>query len=212
MSSTSSPSDSHSHSHHDHAHAGHSAHAGHDHPPHAPLAPFETEHEALDPYTFGTTQTCFGCGPHNGLGLRLRFERDGDFVRTRFTLGAGYDGPPGILHGGLQAMIADEVAGWTLVGLRGRIGLTTSLQIRYIQSLRLGKEVVAEGKIVSEEPLLNEDGTPRPAPIATVQVTLRQGERVGAMVRVSFALADVAKMEAVLEGPLPEGWSRLFGG
>ena len=171
-----------------------------------------TEHDALDPYTFGATQTCFGCGPHNGLGLRLRFERDGEFVRTRFTLGAGYDGPPGILHGGLQAMIADEVAGWTLVGLRGRIGLTTSLQIRYIQSLRLGKEVVAEGKIVSEEPLTNEDGTPRPAPIATVQVTLRQGERVGAMVRVSFALADVAKMEAVLEGPLPEGWNRLFGG
>ena len=208
MSSTASPSDPQAHPDHDHAHA----HAGHDHPPHAPLTPLVTAHEALDPYTFGATQTCFGCGPHNGLGLRLRFERDGDFVRTRFTLGAGYDGPPGILHGGLQAMIADEVAGWTLVGLRGRIGLTTSLQIRYIQSLRLGQEVLAEGKILSEEPRVNEDGTPRAAPIATVQVTLRQGERVGAMVRVSFALADVAKMEAVLEGPLPEGWSRLFGG
>ena len=80
---------------------------------------------ALDPYTFGETQTCFGCGPHNPHGLRLKFEREGDCVRTRFTLGAGYDGPPGILHGGLQAMIADEIAGWTLVGFKGRIGLTT---------------------------------------------------------------------------------------
>lgn len=155
----------------------------------------------LDPYTFGAEQTCFGCGPHNPHGLKLKFELDGDIVRTRFTLGQGYDGPPGILHGGLQAMVADEVAGWTLVGLRGRIGLTTSMQVRYIQSLWLGKEVVAEGKISREG-----EG------VATVQVTLRQGDRVGAMVRASFALADVAKMEEVLEGPLPDGWAPFFGG
>jgi len=156
---------------------------------------------ALDPYTFGETQTCFGCGPNNPHGLQLRFEREGDVVRTRFTLGAGYDGPPGILHGGLQALIADEVAGWTLVGMKGRIGLTTSMQVRYIQSLRLGEEIVAEGRITSEG-----EGT------ATVTVWLTQGERKGCMVRASFAMASVEKMQEVLQGPLPPNWDRFFGG
>lgn len=157
--------------------------------------------EVLDPYTFGKTQMCFGCGPHNERGLRMRFEREGEVVRSRLLLGSGHDGPPGILHGGLQAMIADEVAGWTLVGLRGRIGLTTSLQIRYIGSLRLGEEIVAEGRLTSEV-----DG------FSTVQVVIKQGERTGAMARATFALADVAKMEEVLQGPLPEGWAKFFGG
>jgi acyl-coenzyme A thioesterase PaaI-like protein len=157
--------------------------------------------EVLDPYTFGRTQRCFGCGPHNPHGLRMRFEREGEIVRSRLTLGSGYDGPPGILHGGLQALIADEVAGWTLVGLRGRIGLTTSLQIRYIGSLRLGTEVIAEGRLSSEQ-----DG------LATISVTLKQGDKTGAMARATFALPDVQKITEVLEGPLPEGWDRFFGG
>ncbi|MFO0750086.1 MAG: PaaI family thioesterase [Myxococcota bacterium] len=155
----------------------------------------------LDPYTFGPTQLCFGCGPHNPTGLRLKFERRGDLICSRFTLGPGYDGPPGLLHGGLQALIADEVAGWTLVGLRGRIGVTTSLQVRYIQGIRLGQEAIAEGKLASEG-----EG------ISTVQVTLRQGDVVGSMSRISFALADVAKMTALLPGGMPNGWAKFFGG
>lgn len=156
---------------------------------------------ALDPYTFGQNQMCFGCGPHNEVGLRLRFERDGDRVRTRFTLGEGYDGPPGILHGGLQAMVADELAGWTLVGLRERIGLTTSMNVRYIRALRLGVEIVGEGRISAEA----EDS-------ATVRVSLSQDGLVGCMARVSFGLASGDKMEALLEGGLPPGWRRFFDG
>jgi len=158
----------------------------------------------LDPYTFGPTQLCFGCGPHNPTGLRLKFERDGDIVRTRFTLGPGYDGPPGLMHGGLQALVADEVAGWTLVGLHGRIGLTTSLQIRYVTGMKLGEEVVAEGKMTGDG--ISHNG------IASIQVTLRQGDQVGSMTRVSFAMADAERINAILPGGMPEGWAKFFGG
>ena len=154
----------------------------------------------LDRYTFGPDQTCFGCGPHNPVGLKLRFERDGDCVRTRFTLGKGYDGPPGILHGGLQAMILDELAGWTLVGLRGKIGLTSSLNLRYFRSMRLEDELVAEGRILDEQPNL-----------ITVKTVLSQGGQVGCTGRVHYMMPDCAKMREVLQGPLPEGWDRFFG-
>ncbi|MCB9732612.1 MAG: PaaI family thioesterase [Deltaproteobacteria bacterium] len=156
-------------------------------------------HDHLDPYTFGRDQTCFGCGPHNDVGLRLRFKREGDTVTTRFTLATGYDGPPGILHGGLQAMVADELAGWTLVGLRGRIGLTTSMNVRYIRSLYLGREVLGTGKILTEG-----ENT------ATLRVTLSQDGKAGCMAKVSFAMADADKMEGILENGLPPGWRRFF--
>lgn len=154
----------------------------------------------LDPLTFGPEQTCFGCGPDNPLGLKLRFEREGDVVRSRFTLDAGYDGPPGILHGGLQAMILDEIAGWTLVGLRGKIGLTSSLNVRYFRSMRLGHEIVAEGRLVSASDEL-----------MTVKAKLLQDGAVGCTGTVHYRMVDGDKMTEVLQRPLPEGWDRFFG-
>ncbi len=155
----------------------------------------------LDPYAFGAEQSCFGCGPHNPVGLRLRFERDGDVVRTRFTLGRGYDGPPGVLHGGLQALVADELAGWTLVGLRGRIGLTTSMNLRYFRPMRLDVETVAEGRIVSEAPGM-----------ATVKIAIKQAGATGCTARISFALPDGDRLEESLGRPLPRGWRPFFDG
>jgi len=160
-----------------------------------------TEPVALDPNTFGPEQQCFGCGPANDIGLKLRFERVGDSVVSRFTLGSGYDGPPGILHGGLQALVLDEIAGWTLVGLKERIGLTSSMTVRYLRSMRLNEELVAEGRIVSEE-----------GSIITIKATLSQAGLVGCVARVAYAMPDSEKMQEVLQGPLPEGWSKFFDG
>lgn len=157
--------------------------------------------ELLDPYTFGPEQHCFGCGPDNEKGLRLRFAKVGDRVVSRFTLGRGYDGPPGILHGGLQAMVLDEIAGWTLVGLRGRIGLTVSMNVRYMRSMRLDEELVAAGEIQSEDPSL-----------VRIKATLSQHGKVGCVAKVSYAMPDCEKMKEVLQGPLPEGWAKFFGG
>ena len=43
----------------------------------------------LDPFTFGAEQRCFGCGPHNERGMRLRFRRAGDGLALPFVLLAG---------------------------------------------------------------------------------------------------------------------------
>lgn len=155
----------------------------------------------LDPYTFGPTQTCFGCGPHNERGLRLRFQREGDTVTTRFVLGSGHDGPPDLLHGGLQALIADEVAGWVLVGLRDRIGVTSSMNVRYIRGVRLGEECVAIGELVSESESM-----------MTVRVKLVQADQLCCTAKVSFMMADSARMDELLPKGVPEGWHHFFDG
>jgi len=153
----------------------------------------------LDPYTFGSTQTCFGCGPHNPVGWRLRFRREGDEVVTRFTPPKGQEGPPGVFHGGLQATLADEVAGWVVVGLLGRMGITTSMAVRLVRPMSIGQEIEARGRI-----------TKRAGRFVVVSVALRQGGKTGCMARVTYMLPDREKAEQYLGGTVPEGWERLF--
>lgn len=153
----------------------------------------------LDPYTFGPDQTCFGCGPHNDHGMRLEFRVEGDEVVTEMTPGKGWDGPPNVFHGGLQATVADELAGWTLVGLLGRMGFTTSLRVRYVRPIQLGVPVVARGRIKS-----------RKGHFATVVVRLEQNGKLGCSATVSYMLPDEDKAATYLGGELPPSWAHLF--
>jgi len=155
--------------------------------------------EELDPYTFGPDQTCFGCGPNNERGLRLRFRREGDEVVTELTPPKGFDGPPNVFHGGLQATVADEVAGWTLVGILGRMGFTTSMKVRYVRPMKLGVPIVARGTVRS-----------RRDPFATVVVKLEQEGKLGCSATVSYMLPDEEKANRYLDGALPEDWAHLF--
>jgi acyl-coenzyme A thioesterase PaaI-like protein len=153
----------------------------------------------LDPYTFGAEQRCFGCGPHNEHGMRLRFRREGDEVLTEITAISGWDGPPKVFHGGLQATVADELAGWTLVGILGRMGFTTSMRVRYVRPMKIGVPILGRGSIAS-----------RKGPITTVNVRLEQEGKLGCSARVSYMLPDQDKAASYLGGDLPESWRHLF--
>ncbi len=154
-----------------------------------------SDREDLDPLTFGPDQRCFGCGPHNDTGMGLRFAREGDAVVTTFTAKDGWEGPPGILHGGLQATLADEVGAWTLVGLRQRFGFTTSAHLRWLRPARMHLPIDARGTIVHE----NENG-------ATVRVRLEQEGKSVLTGKLRYAFVTVAQAEKILGQALPEAW------
>ena len=52
---------------------------------------------------------CFGCGPANPSGLKLRFYETDDGVESEYVVPSDLDGAPGIVHGGIQATLLDEV-------------------------------------------------------------------------------------------------------
>lgn len=66
-------------------------------------------------------------------------------VWSDFHLGAAYEGPPTLVHGGVSAMILDQLLGES-AGAGGRPGMTGTLTLRYRQATPLG-DLRAEGWI-----------------------------------------------------------------
>ena len=147
---------------------------------------------------FGDQSRCFGCSPSHPSGLKLSFERHGDAVHTRFTPGLDHQGPPGIVHGGLVATIADELAAFTVVVLRGQMGFTAAFQGRLRGPLRVGKELTGIGRIAADR-----------RRIVEIEIELAQEGATRFEGSFTFALLDVSGAERLLEAPLPEAWRRF---
>ena len=79
---------------------------------------------------------CFGCDPDNPIGLRLQFQLDGDEVTARWEPHPNMQGYPAVIHGGIQATLADEIGGWYVMAMLGTAGVTRSLEIQYEQPAR----------------------------------------------------------------------------
>ena len=152
----------------------------------------------LDPHLFGETQPCFGCGPTHPTGFQLRFAREGDAVVTRFVPGLAYQGPPGIMHGGLVATLADEIAAWAIVALLGKFGFTARFEGKLRAPVRVGVEVEGRGRIEREG-----------ARLVGVNVELSQRDVRVFSGAFTFVLLDAPGAEKLLEGPLPEEWRRF---
>ena len=154
--------------------------------------------ERMDGSIFGEQSRCFGCSPTHPSGLKLAFERRGDEVHTQFTPSLDQQGPPGILHGGLVATVADELAAWTVVMLRGRMGFTAAFEGRLRGPLRVGTPLSGVGRIRADR-----------RRIVEIEVELAQAGATRFTGSFTFALLDVAGAERLLEAPLPDAWKRF---
>lgn len=160
-----------------------------------------TEPIALDPEVFGPDSPCFGCSPTHPIGFRLRFRREGDRVTTDFVPDERLQGPPGIMHGGLVTTLADEIAAWTIIGLRERFGFTASLSAKLHRPVRIGQPVRGEGRIAGEN-----------SRTVRVEVELSQQGQRALSAELSFVVLDERGAERLLGGPLPESWRRFARG
>ncbi|MBX2796908.1 MAG: PaaI family thioesterase [Myxococcales bacterium] len=154
--------------------------------------------EPLDPAMFGEAQRCFGCGPRNDVGMQLTFFREGDSVTTTFAPREGWEGPPGIVHGGLQATLADELGAWTVIGLRGMFAFTASLQLRYMRPARMDTPIEGTGRITDQE-----------GGRTVVRVDLRQDGKRLLTGTATYVSPTVRMAERMLGQELPEAWKDL---
>jgi uncharacterized protein (TIGR00369 family) len=89
---------------------------------------------------------CFGCGGGNDFGMKLRFEVDRETGRAngRFLLGPRYGGGAGFVHGGVIAVLLDEVMG-KISKLSEERAVTAELNIEYRKPVRTDAEIVVSG-------------------------------------------------------------------
>ncbi len=92
---------------------------------------------------------CFACDPNNSQGLRLRFFADDEKgeVFTHYDPKEHLAGFPGILHGGVQCALIDEVAFWTLFDKYKKIALTSSVEMEFLRTVKTSSVLEARGRV-----------------------------------------------------------------
>lgn len=77
-------------------------------------------------------------GLRNAIAPPLHIHTDGEGrAWSDFRLGAAYEGPPGLVHGGVVSLLLDQVLGHA-VSTSGRPGMTGTLTIVYRKGTKLG--------------------------------------------------------------------------
>lgn len=83
-------------------------------------------------------------GALNPISPMAQFSVTESGIQGTVTLGAPYNGPPGSVHGGVIALVLDELLGSTTLA-SGVGGFTGTLSIRYIAQVPLDTELELHG-------------------------------------------------------------------
>ncbi len=77
---------------------------------------------------------CFGCSPDNPYGLRMEiYEGDNGEVVCRWHPESQFQGWPGVLHGGIQCTLMDEIAAWVVSHDLNCDAVTSKLNTKFIK-------------------------------------------------------------------------------
>lgn len=95
---------------------------------------------------------CFFCGKNNPGSLRLQFhetDTEPKELVCRWVPPSMYKGFGRILHGGIQSGLFDEIMGWTALHLTGKVGVTASLEVRFLKPVFVEQEIEVRCRIAS---------------------------------------------------------------
>jgi acyl-coenzyme A thioesterase PaaI-like protein len=111
------------------------------------VRPIPNPFVALDDYR------CFGCSPSNERGLRMSFSEEGEEIVSSWAPERHFAGYGGILHGGIQATLHDEIASWVVFVKLATAGFTERLEVDYLKPVR-----VDSGPLALRSRLERQDG------------------------------------------------------
>lgn len=136
---------------------------------------------------FAPANACWGCGPANPDGLRIRSFTRGEEVVAEWTPQPKYEAFPGVLNGGIIGTLLDchcnWTASWHLMRASGQdhppCTVTADYAIKLLRPTPTAGTVSLEAKVV--------DAT---ANKATVEGTLTAGGKVCATCRGTFVAVE----------------------
>jgi acyl-coenzyme A thioesterase PaaI-like protein len=91
-----------------------------------------------------------GVGSAIAAPLDIRPDPDGGGVLARAELGQRFEGPPTYLHGGISALLMDQVLGYAAI-VADRWGMTVDLDVRYRRPVPLHTPLRLTGRVAAAE-------------------------------------------------------------
>lgn len=137
--------------------------------------------------TFAPHNMCFGCGPSNPKGLRIRSIVQGDEVVCDWTPEPHHQAFPGVLNGGIIGALLDCHSNWTaawhLMGKRGADTPPCTVTADY--AVKLKRPTPMDGPVhLSARVVDSTDDR------ATVEATLTAGGKVCATSTGTFVAVE----------------------
>ncbi len=107
--------------------------------------------ENLTPLPHTAQNRCFGCGEANPIGLHLEFflADDGKVVAMTQVADA-FEGPHGLLHGGIIATLLDEIMS-KAVRSHGVVGMTRHMEVDYLRPVPSLAPIRLEARVTHNE-------------------------------------------------------------
>jgi acyl-coenzyme A thioesterase PaaI-like protein len=84
---------------------------------------------------------CFACGRDNPVGLKLKFNWDGQTARAKFVPGEWHQGWPGVIHGGIISVVLDEAMTYVPY-FQGLHCVTGRLEVRWKSHAVVGEDLL----------------------------------------------------------------------
>ena len=102
-----------------------------------------------NPYLSIEGYNCFGCSPHNPYGLHLQFHYDdeADEVWAIVSPPSEPCGYPGVLHGGIQATMMDEVGYWAVHHRVGLPAFTVRMKVDLKRAVAIPSEIHVRARV-----------------------------------------------------------------
>lgn len=128
--------------------------------------------------------TCFGCGPANPKGLRIRSFEEGSALVAEWTPEPHHEAFPGVLNGGIIGALLDCHCNWTAAMHLMRAGgpdasLPSTVTADY--AIALKRPTPASGPVSLRAQVVSSEGQK-----AVVEGTLTAGGKVCATCRGTF--------------------------
>ena len=147
---------------------------------------------------------CFGCGPQNPMGLKLRFFMEGDRVITECIPTKWWSGQPGVVNPGILYAVLVDLIIWTAGGILNRVPLmpkTIDMKLGDVSTRRpisgIGWIVKREGPMAQIRAELKQDGTVRAfLEMETKSVTRAEYLKARPVVEIPTSLAGFFEEES----------------
>ena len=102
----------------------------------------------INPWKGFEGYNCFGCSPDNEAGVKMEFYEDGDEVVSIWKPRPDYQVWLNTLHGGIQAVLLDEICAWVVLRKLQTTGMTSKMETRYRKAISTNdSHVVLRAKI-----------------------------------------------------------------